>query len=77
MGEQARRLLKVLLAGQGTCSATETGMTQVELHRALADLDRMVDDDNHRVDLVHATKTGEMIARLELTAMGRGLAAHA
>lgn len=77
MGEQARRLLKVLLAGHGTCSATETGMTQAEIQRALTDLDRMVDDDNRRVDIVHATRTGETIARLELTAMGRGLAVHA
>jgi hypothetical protein len=76
MTERGRQLLKAL-AGRGLTRIEDLGMSQTEVAEAITDLGNIVDDDNRRVPIVKAQRIADRITAVELTAQGRGLAAHA
>ena len=73
MTEPARRLLKALI-GKGHCAVVDTGLTQREVERGVADLVDEVDDDNRHVVVVKTWNADDRVVALELTDSGRGLA---
>jgi hypothetical protein len=75
MQDHARKLLSMLV-GKGKTSVAELGLGERELDEAIADLSNIVDDDNHRVDVVTAYRSAGKLTAVELTEHGRGLARH-
>jgi hypothetical protein len=75
MTSSAKRLL-VALAKRGMTRADELDLSEAELAAAVADLCKMVDDDGRHVAILKTWHEADRITAVELTAPGRGLAAH-
>ena len=75
MHDPARKVL-VALADRGVTRAGELGMSETELADAVAELSKIVDDDNHQIPVVRTWHFAGKITAVELTESGRDLLAY-
>jgi hypothetical protein len=76
MQDPAKKLL-VALADRGVTRVGELAMSETELADAVADLSKLVDDDNHVIPVVRTWVFAGKITAVELTDSGRSLVPHA